>query len=180
MNERIQLILNEFKQAFFNLKNGVENANDDLSIDGVIKRFELCYELSWKLIKHHLADKGLIVDFLNRKIGKKMYMLAPTVVGFFEFSMMRVRDDINQKELAKLFHKYLYEDFTFAKQAFQKKTQFGRTLVHETALNEGDYSEILSFEKATEIIKSSKSNTVSLCYCRHKASHLNEVCYNPT
>ncbi len=51
MNERIQLILNEFKQAFLNLKSGVENANDDLSIDGVIKRFELCYELSWKLIK---------------------------------------------------------------------------------------------------------------------------------
>ncbi len=126
-----------------------------------------------------MADKGLIVDFLNRKIGKKMYMLAPTVVGFFEFSMMRVRNDIDQKELAQLFHKYLYEDFTFAKQAFQKKTQFGRTLVHETALKEGDYSEILSFEKATEIIKSSKSNTVSLCYCRHKASHLNEVCDNP-
>lgn len=62
MNERAQYILNDFKQALNNLKEGVEVANDELAIDGVIKRFELCYELSWKLIKYYLADKGLIVN----------------------------------------------------------------------------------------------------------------------
>ncbi len=62
MNQRKKFILDNFKSAVINLKEGVEAAEDELDIDGAIKRFELCYELSWKLIKEYLSDKGLIVN----------------------------------------------------------------------------------------------------------------------
>ncbi len=60
MNERLKRNFNDFKNAFNNLEIGVKEAKTDLEIDGTIKRFELCYELAWKLIKNVLADKGII------------------------------------------------------------------------------------------------------------------------
>lgn len=61
MRERIKRYFNDFEKVFLNLKEAVEIAKTDLDIDGTIKRFELCYELSWKLMKEYLADKGLVV-----------------------------------------------------------------------------------------------------------------------
>ncbi len=61
MRERVKRYFTDFEKAFLNLKEAVAIAKTDLDIDGTIKRFELCYELSWKLIKEYLADKGLIV-----------------------------------------------------------------------------------------------------------------------
>jgi len=62
MNDREKLLIDNFKNAFYNLKSGVEIADDDLSVDEGIKRFELCYELSWKLIKMQLANYGIVVN----------------------------------------------------------------------------------------------------------------------
>lgn len=53
-------LFKNFKKAFENLEYAVENAKDDLTIDGAIKRFELCYELSWKVMKSHLMDLGIV------------------------------------------------------------------------------------------------------------------------
>jgi len=34
-------------------------------------------------------------------------MLPPPMAGFFEFSMMRIRDDVDQKLLGELFYQYI-------------------------------------------------------------------------
>lgn len=60
MNERLKRNFINFKNALNNLEIAGKVAKTDLEIDGAIKRFELCYELSWKLIKAILADKGII------------------------------------------------------------------------------------------------------------------------
>lgn len=60
MRERVKILFIDFEKALNNLKMGAENAKTDIEIDGTIKRFELCYELSWKLIKEYLADLGII------------------------------------------------------------------------------------------------------------------------
>jgi len=60
MRERVKRTFLDFEKAFYNLKSAVESAVDDLDIDGAIKRFELCYELSWKMIKVYLEDLGII------------------------------------------------------------------------------------------------------------------------
>lgn len=60
MKERLKSILEDYEKAVRNLELAGEEAEDDLEIDGTIKRFELCYELSWKLIKVYLEDLGII------------------------------------------------------------------------------------------------------------------------
>ena len=58
-----------------------------------------------------LADKALLVDI--EESGKMTYILPPPMAGFFEFSLMRTRGDIDQKALSELFYEYLNveEDF---------------------------------------------------------------------
>ena len=45
-----------------------------------------------------LADRAILVDFEQH--GETVYALPPPMAGFFEFSLMRVRDDIDQKVLS--------------------------------------------------------------------------------
>ncbi|RMD82768.1 MAG: 4Fe-4S dicluster domain-containing protein [Candidatus Dadabacteria bacterium] len=124
-----------------------------------------------------MARKGLVLDFESH--GKRYYMLAPTVIGFFEFTFMRLHEDLPNRRLAELLSKYMFEDDTFARNAFRGQTQIGRTLVHEKTLPQDLRAEILPYEAATEIIKSAKLHAVGLCYCRHKALHHGKPCKKP-
>jgi formate hydrogenlyase subunit 6/NADH:ubiquinone oxidoreductase subunit I len=133
-------------------------------------------ELEKKLDR--MADKGLVFDFTHPARGK-YYMLAPPVVGFFEMSMMRVRQDIDQKEVARLLSLYLYERKDFLQEALRGGTPIGRALLHETSMGDGVSSDVLSYERASEIIADAPKLAVSLCYCRHKRSHLGEACDAP-
>lgn len=60
MKERIKSTLEDYERVVKHLESAVKKAADELEIDGTIKRFELCYELSWKLIKVYLEDFGII------------------------------------------------------------------------------------------------------------------------
>jgi len=48
-----------------------------------------------------LASRALLVDI--EQDGRQIYAMPPPMAGFFEFSLMRVRDDIDQKALSELF-----------------------------------------------------------------------------
>ncbi|SMC35654.1 4Fe-4S dicluster domain-containing protein [Sporomusa malonica] len=124
-----------------------------------------------------MAEKGLVFDFEYQ--GQSHVVLAPVVIGFFEFVYMRTRDDLPMGELAQLFEEYMYRDDKFARDVFQENTQLGRALVQEEALPAGDYSEVLDWEKASHVIQSAKTVGLSLCACRHKASHLGKACAAP-
>ncbi len=60
MTDRIERLLKDYENILNQLKNGINIATDDLDIDGVLKRFEIVYEIAWKLIKLYLSDKGII------------------------------------------------------------------------------------------------------------------------
>lgn len=45
--------------AYTTLKQGIKDTNSQLERDGLIKRFEYTYELSWKTLKKVLAFKGI-------------------------------------------------------------------------------------------------------------------------
>jgi len=62
MEERLKFTFENFEKAFKNLKEAIKIAKTDLDIDGTIKRFELCYELSWKVIKIYLEYEGIICN----------------------------------------------------------------------------------------------------------------------
>lgn len=124
-----------------------------------------------------MAERGLVFDL---EYNQECYIvLAPVVIGFFEFVYMRTRDQLPMKELTQLFEEYMVQDDRFAHSVFEETTQLGRALVREEALPVDDYSEVLDWEKATTVITSAKSIGLSLCACRHKASHLGKSCDAP-
>lgn len=124
-----------------------------------------------------MAARGLVMDFEHE--GKRYVTLAPVVIGFFEFTFMRVREDFPMAELARLFEQYMFEDEHFAHAVFAGNTQIGRSLVREEALPQEDYTEVLDYERATKIVTSATAHAVSICACRHHASHLDRACERP-
>jgi hypothetical protein len=76
------------------------------------------------------------------------------MAGFFEFSLMRVRSDIDQKALSELFYQYLNVEEDFIRDLFVRgETQLGRTFVHEPVLTPENSLHILDYERASEVIR---------------------------
>jgi len=139
----------------------------------------------WKQPEHEaratldrLAGRGILLDIDDN--GQSAYVLPPPMAGFFEFSMMRVRKDVDQKVLAELFHQYLTVEEDFIKSLFTRgETQLGRVFVHEPAIPSELAVEVLDYERASEVIRTAIDRAVSLCYCRHKMTHLGRACAAP-
>jgi ferredoxin len=125
-----------------------------------------------------LAERGLVLDLDVG--GRRYFALPPVVIGFFEFTFMRAREDVPLRELAALFETYMTEeDGRFARQVFAGQTQLGRSLVREAALGDTPAVELLDYEKASAIVRDARAVAVSLCACRHKAAHLGHACDRP-
>ena len=158
----------------------------------LVSRLPLKPRSSWVIARHlgedhdqlklrldKLADRGLILDVYNEKKDRTYYCIAPPVVGFVEFSLMRVRDDIDQPALARTYEEFFDKDRIFGEQLFGGATKIGRAIVHEDALEPDDVSELLTYDRASAIVDEAHELAVGICYCRHKASHLNHACGAP-
>lgn len=122
-----------------------------------------------------LADRALLVDVEYN--GRSFYSLPPPMAGFFEFSLMRVRDDIDQKALSELFYQYLNVEEDFIRDLLANgETHPGRVFVNEPVLSNANALHVLDYERATEVIKSATHIGVGICYCRHKMEHLGRAC----
>lgn len=125
-----------------------------------------------------LCGRAVLLDWEHE--GVTWYVLPPPMAGFFEFSMMRIRDDVDQKLLAELFYQYLNVEEDFVRELFTNgETQLGRTFVQEPALADDDALHVLDYERASHVIDSAKHMSVSLCYCRHKMEHVGRDCAAP-
>ncbi len=124
-----------------------------------------------------LADRAVLLDMDIS--GTQHYCLPPPMAGFFEFSMMRVRNDIDQKTLSELYYQYLNVEEDFIKALFADvSTPLGRIFAHETVLDE-DRLEVLDYERASHIVNKASHIGISMCYCRHKMQHLGKACDAP-
>jgi hypothetical protein len=112
-------------------------------------------------ILDELANRAILVDFEQN--GETVYALPPPMAGFFEFSLMRVRDDIDQED-------FIRELFT------RGETQLGRAFVHEPALSDENALHVLDYERASEVIETASHIGVGRCYCRHKMEHMGKAC----
>ncbi len=129
-----------------------------------------------KPLLDNMAGKGLLLDFPRRDTS--YYMLAPMVIGFFEYTFMRVRDEINMKELAGLFQGYFQSPET-RREFAGVKTRMMRVLPYEKLIPLAVETEVLTYERASGIIKEAGGGSLSLCACRHKAFHLGKACDAP-
>ncbi len=121
-----------------------------------------------------MAEKGLVMDTTYG--GKTYYLLMPGLIGFFEFSFMKQRNDLPVAELAQLMTEYLFGDpkQEMGREFFGSKTPLTRTLPYEEHIPVS--SQVATYESAREIVKSASYGAIGMCYCRHKKEHLNESC----
>ncbi len=126
-----------------------------------------------------LAGRALLLDMEDDE-GNQTYLLPPPMAGFFEFSMMRIRGDIDQKLLSELFYQYLNVEEDFIRNLFTEgETQLGRVFVHEPSLTAENALHVLDYERASEVIRNASHRAVGICYCRHKMEHLGRDCAAP-
>jgi len=130
-------------------------------------------------VLEELAGRAILLDIEDRE-GELLYVLPPPMAGFFEFSLMRLRGDIDQKVLSELFYEYITVEEEFIKKLFTEgQTQLGRTFVQEAALPADNTLQVLDYERASEVIGSASHRGVGMCYCRHKAQHVERACDAP-
>jgi len=140
---------------------------------------------AWKMPEHEaravldaLASRAILLDVVQD--GGQMYVLPPPMAGFFEFSMMRVRGDVDQRLLAELLYEYVTVEEDFVKALFTTgTTQLGRAFVHEPVLTSEQALHVLDYERASAVVRTAADMGVGMCYCRHKKQHLGQACDAP-
>jgi ferredoxin len=125
-----------------------------------------------------LADRGILLDIEEN--GNRIYIMPPPMAGFFEFSLMRLRADLDQKALSELYYQYINVEEDFIKALFVTgETQLGRALVHEPAIPADSGFHVLDYERASHIVKTASRIGIAMCYCRHKMGHVGRACDAP-
>jgi len=124
-----------------------------------------------------LAARAVLLDV--ERDGQTRYVLPPPMAGFFEFSMMRIRGDVDQAALAALYYQYLNVEDEFIGALTGGTTQLGRAFVNEEALPSKDGLVVLDWERATNVVREAKTIGIGVCYCRHKMEHVGRACDAP-
>jgi ferredoxin len=136
-------------------------------------------EVEARKVLEELAGRAILLDVEDSN-GRQFFVLPPPMAGFFEFSLMRVRGDLDQKVLSELFYQYLNEEEDFIKALFTDgQTHLGRAFVQEAALPSDNGLQVLDYERASEVIKTASHRGVGMCYCRHKMEHMDRACDAP-
>jgi hypothetical protein len=113
-------------------------------------------EAEARAVLDELAGRAVLVDWEGP--GGTEYVLPPPMAGFFEFSLMRVRTDLDQRALAELFYQYLNVEEDFVRALFAGgETQLGRAFVHEPALGEEAALHVLGYERASEVVRTASA-----------------------
>jgi ferredoxin len=129
-------------------------------------------------VLEELAGRAILVDADWE--GTLHYTLPPPMAGFFEFSIMRTRGDIDQKLLSELYYQYLNVEEDFIKDLLLgSETRLGRVFAQEEVLTGDNAIHILDFERASEVLRTSPHIGVGMCYCRHKMQHKGMACDAP-
>jgi len=130
------------------------------------------------VILNDLADRGILLDGCEN--DEVLYSMPPPMAGFFEFSLMRYRNDIDQKSLSELYYQYMNVEEDFIKDLFfSGETQLGRVYVDEEVLTNENALHVLDYERASEVIRTASSIGIGVCYCRHKMQHVGKNCNAP-
>jgi Pyruvate/2-oxoacid:ferredoxin oxidoreductase delta subunit len=130
-----------------------------------------------KLILDALADKGLLFDFATG--ATQAYLMAPTMAGFFEFSLMRLDGRFDKRLLSELYYQYINTEEDFLRRIFTLEPSIYRAFVQEAAIQERDRVVVLDYERASRVVDTATCITVGTCYCRHKMQHMGQACRNP-
>jgi len=147
----------------------------DFGIPLAMKRWKKSREETIKILDD-MASRAVLIDIM--KNDETRYLLPPPMIGFFEFSMMRIGTHLDQKVLSELFYEYVCVEDEFVTSLMTLDTPLGRALVQEETIEDKTLY-VMDYEKASEIINKAKVIGVSTCYCRHVKEHLGDACDAP-
>lgn len=121
-----------------------------------------------KAVLERMAARGQIYSFRQR--GVQRYMLAPFVVGIWEFQLSHM-----DAELAELFEEYaptLLGAMGGTAPALARVVPVHRTIPAQ--------AQVLSFENLAELLSRARSFRVMHCICRAERAALGKPCRHPS
>jgi ferredoxin len=125
-------------------------------------------------VLEEMCRKGLVID--TDYGGRTYYLLLPGLIGFFELTFMKKREDLPVRELAQLMLEYLFDDpeKKMISEFFGSPTPLTRALAYEDHVPVS--SRVETYESACRIVMNSDYGATGMCYCRHKMEHLEKSC----
>jgi len=124
-----------------------------------------------------LIDKFLVMD-MDCGDGVHLYTPMGIIPGFWDFTFMRIRDDLPVAEITDLFEQY-WDTFYPGVVGRGKPTQDFRVMVTEESLA-GKFTEILDYERTSCIVKNAKRISIGLCSCSSmRLQGGKEICDRP-
>ncbi|HBL18103.1 MAG TPA: 4Fe-4S ferredoxin, partial [Elusimicrobia bacterium] len=116
-----------------------------------------------------MAQKGTVVDVALG--GSRYWLLTPSVVGFVEFSLMKLHAGIPMRRLAELLEKYSEERLW--KEVFGAGTAPMRALIGEGVPVS---SRIATYAQVETVVRAFGQGAAQDCYCRRKEELLGHSC----
>jgi len=131
---------------------------------------KVCWDIDkTKKLLEGMANKGAVIDFYLG--GQTFWLLTPSVIGFIEFSLMKMHEGVPMKRLAQILR--VYEENDLWKEVFGSKTRIARTVVEPDIPVR---SEVATYAMVEDIVRQHGYGAFQTCFCRHKAHLLDQDC----
>jgi ferredoxin len=140
-----------------------------------VTAYELAEKVGWDAAKveavlEALAAKGTVFDY-RLGDGGAYWLLTPSVVGFIEFSLMKMHRDMPMEKIAGLLE--AYERGSLFKEVFGSATPISRAMVD---MDVPVSSQIMTTSEIERLIRKAGGGTAQACYCRQKKHLLGKPC----
>lgn len=168
--EEVELLLSDSFSAPYKDQKTIEQVSSEqnLSVEYV------------KKIMDSLVTKGLLFRFHHNKSNKIYYSLLPVLPGFFEFYLVGEPSEDVRNKFSRLFEDYykekLVEELSTSSYPWVRVLPAEKNL--EVNIDLDPTVEILTFERVSDYISTSRKVALMKCACRIKdpCDHPEETC----
>ena len=128
MIERILQRRQDYYNAVARLKEGLEQKESDIIVDGILHRYEFTFELAWKTIKDCLEYQGIVENIGSpREILKLAYKHKIIENGEEWIQMMLDRNQLSHlydEEISRKIYKNIKEKHIKNFEKFEEKLKY--------------------------------------------------------
>ncbi|MCK9638338.1 MAG: nucleotidyltransferase substrate binding protein [Prolixibacteraceae bacterium] len=124
-----------YEMAFFKLKEAMEQENlNELERDGLIQRFEFTIDLSWKVMKDYLEEKGFVF-----KPSPKDTLREAQRAGLIDFGQVLIDGLDIRNELS---HDYSGSKFEVSEEALRDEVYPALQMLYQFFVDEGGQEQL--------------------------------------